>query len=453
MATIMRRDGSGTYSDGRWRLKAYTDKDGVRHPEFALTTRQMSKAMGISIPKNGRLSEPYWRQFLAERNELHAKQRGTKSPLQKQIASLEEIIAEFKADGRDTASLHKELTEAREVEPTPYINFDHRFERPAVHPDIRDIANKIQSSGSVLTATTIETLNSLVPRRKPNAVPQSESLRHEARIWIDGMKKTGAKNSWLAPARHIEFFLEVCGDISIRNITGDHWREFCSRVDALTVHGNGIKPISDPYRYNYRSNVIQFLKNLEALKTNLNLNYAFVRLFPVVKGEGKKVQFSLDQMKTALAHSEGVVRTMVLCGLNMGFYQGDVLALSEDKIGADGLTTYRAKCLKKNAKNPLQMTWWLWNETRCNLRFDLTAADLKAFEAFRQEHGLPQFKALRKGAAQWLNDNFGGEVAKAFRCDAGSGCQDKFYIRQASPATIKNLKKALIKFGAALGIS
>jgi hypothetical protein len=86
-------------------------------------------------------------------------------------------------------------------------------------------------------------------------------------------------------------------------------------------------------------------------------------------------------------------------------------------------------------------------------RVDALTVHGKAFEKFRLEHGLPQFKALRKGAAQWLNDNFGSEVAKAFRCDAGSGCQDKFYIRQASPATIKNLKKALVKFGAALGIS
>jgi hypothetical protein len=193
MADVMRRDGSGTYSNGRWRLKAYTSADGVHHPEFALTTRQMGKALGISIPKNGRTSEPYWRQFLAERNELLAKERGTKSPLQRQISSLEEMVAEFKADGRDTASLHQELTEAREVEPTPYINFDHRFERPAVHPDMRPIASKM----GVLNGDAIETLNSLVPRRKANAIPQSESLRHEARIWIDGMKKTGAKNSLL----------------------------------------------------------------------------------------------------------------------------------------------------------------------------------------------------------------------------------------------------------------
>lgn len=91
--------------------------------------------------------------------------------------------------------------------------------------------------------------------------------------------------------------------------------------------------------------------------------------------EGNKVQYTSEQVRTALANATGIARTALLLGLNCGFTKADIGEFVEQEHVINGgthISKVRSKLPHKQTK--VKPVWWLWPETK---------------EAFRPSRGYP----------------------------------------------------------------
>ena len=185
-------------------------------------------------------------------------------------------------------------------------------------------------------------------------------------------------------------------------------------------------PSGESTAYNRLRSVNTFLRRLE-IEHGVNYHFRHSPSFKLEKPSGKKIQYTLAQLKTALSEATGIARTALLLGLNCGFYSGDIELLSQDKFDGSHINTARAKMRHK--KNAMVGSWLLWPETKEVLQYGLSNRQvLEAYSKFAKTHQLPTHKALRKTVAQWLQDNIGEEESRLYRGENVSGTHGKSYI-------------------------
>jgi len=152
----------------------------------------------------------------------------------------------------------------------------------------------------------------------------------------------------------------------------------------------------------------------------------------------------MEQVRTALGTATGIVRTMLLLGLNCGFYQGDVAELKPEHVQGDHLVKGRAKNEWRGQKGT--PSWLLWEETKAALQFGLPENKQRAaWKVFASDLEIKQFKALRKTVSQLIEDHVGEAEAKLYRGEAKGGGHGKYYSTSYTPLQVAALDGALTK--------
>jgi hypothetical protein len=164
--------------------------------------------------------------------------------------------------------------------------------------------------------------------------------------------------------------------------------------------------------------------------------------------EGEKVQYTLEEVKTALANAEGIARTALLLGLNCGFYASDMQELDEEHVINGGTHISKVRAKLRHKKSKVKPVWLLWPETKEVMRFKVAKRDMeREYMKLRTKFNLPEHKALRKTVTQMIQDHpdLGEEYALLYRGESKGGTHYKNYIRHYTSAQVEKLDKALAK--------
>lgn len=428
----MRNRNAGTWvkSTQVWQLKG---------KKLSKSPKQLSEIFGVEVPRSKIGSKPFWDKYLLIVLQQEQAKQKVNSPLQERIQSLETLIAQFSSEKRDCKELETELATCLEQgEDTTFADL------PTLHPDMKQAGEILINLAGADNELTIKVLNSLAP--KP--IPKSESVRHEIDAYIES-KKEKAKRGWHPIAQALDLFSSATGNIRLQDIKVEHYRNFLDKVEHYPTWGEVTKSNAKKY-------INTFLKSVE-IDHNLSFGFIRNRKYRGKKQVGKKLQYTLEQVKLALATATGVERTALLLGLNCGFYWGDICELTpEHLVNGTHIKKDRQKERKASGEYVLVGSWLLWEETKKALVFGLKqrkAADI--YSEFAKKHGLPHHKALRKTVAQLIQDheNLGETESKLYRCEKQAGVHHNNYIIPYTPAQIAKLDRAILAIGQLLGIS
>jgi hypothetical protein len=232
--------------------------------------------------------------------------------------------------------------------------------------------------------------------------------------------------------------VENTGDIPLKDVKVYHWREFHA---AVRDH--------EDWSTTTKSNMLQTARTfMQKVEGDHGLNYGFIRNkdYIIHRPHGQKVQYTVDEVRTALKHATGDVRYALLIGLNCGSYWSDMRTMTAGMLQGDHLVRCRAKLRHK--KDAVVGSWYLWPETRQAINLNADARKMAdAYHEFRLKHGIPEHKALRKTTAQVIEDQYEGgknvKAARLFRGEGGSDTHGTNYIRSFTPEQVRMLDDAL----------
>lgn len=438
----VRRKGTGGFdrSTLTWKLR----RKG--QPPITASIKKLRELYGEDIPATADGSRKHWRRYLQDQlDQIEAQrkaslaQRKASSPLQERIASIERFIGEFQAQNRPTDELERLLEDAASVGEG---DIDH-YDTPMLHPDLVDIETV---GGVEVDDYLVRRLNSLVPvvsTPKPTPTPV-DRLRVEADKYIEQYRRRGHKG-WYQVRQSLDMFCKIAGDIRVQDVTVQPYRDYIGAVISEDRWG-------EQTQYNLYRLLKEFLRGVEA---DYNLNYGFLRnkKYNLPRPDGQKVQFTLDQVQTALRHATGATRLMLLLGLNCGQITGDMVTNTTDMVKDGRLVRCRAKL--RHRKNAVVGSWLLWSETAEFLdRHSLTGWQcFDLWYTFKDQHGLPEHKALRKTTTQVIQDQLKDEYgARLFRGEAVGGTHGKHYVRSFTPEQIAHLDGVLKKVAVIYGL-
>ena len=252
------------------------------------------------------------------------------------------------------------------------------------------------------------------------AVAKSPKLKSEIESYV-----SAARTNQTSIRKYLEMFLDACGgDIPLTEISVEHYRKYVAAVDAVPTW-------SETSRVYIIRTVASFLKQLETLHSGLNFRFVKAKEFRRIMPDGKKTQWTWEQVRLAIQHATGSNRTMLLMGLNCGAYISDICALKPEMFDGTHIRYVR----QKNLNDPIKGTkfegcWKVWPETAEALQYSLSLKTTeRTFKSFRDEHGLPEQSDLRKTAVQWIEDHVGQTEARLFRSENVGGTHGKNYIK------------------------
>ncbi len=412
----VRKKGTGTwdFTQDRWELK----KLGLRK-----TPKQLADILGEPVPEGKIASRPYWERFLAVVRHGQQKKKRQASHLQERLRSLDTIIESLEAESRDATAFKKERDYVLSI---PEGDIDHA-DFPAIHPDANDDL-------SILGLEDDELAVRVMNRLHIKKAPAKGGVKDEADRYIATKKGKDKYNQRAA----IDIFVKACGNITVKEITIDHYRAF---LKLLAQQDNW----NDTSKAKNQGRVHTFL---HALETDHNHPMPWIgdKRHMLEVPEGDKVQYTIEEVRTALANATGIARTALLMGLNFGFYASDIVELAAEHISDDG--THVSKVRKKLAhkKNRVKPVWLIWPETKEAMTFGIKYRDLqREWDNFRKKFGLPEHKALRKTTAQVIQDHkeLGEEESLLFRGESRQGTHHKNYIKKYTPEQVAKLDDAL----------
>ena len=408
MENVAAIHGTGTFDHTmrKWKIR-------TQELTASASIRQLSKMFRVEVPNTERESRPYWLQYLEE---LRKAKTVTQAESELQAAKkryANDDPPEYSPFERDTASGEVRRKTPLNFDQIRILNAASQIQNPDTQPAVRDW---------------------LLQQLAPKPVPKAESLKEEIASAIERAKARNPKGKgWFSIRQFLEMFGDTTGDISFRDITVKHYRSYWEKVKA--------EKWSDRNRANAMQTLNTFLKRLEA-DHDLRFSFKNNPEYRIAGGEGKKLQYSLEQVKTALQNAKGIARTALLFGLNCGLYWGDIRTLKPEHF-IDG---YMKKARQKNEKkdSPVIGTWKLWPETIEALQYGLTKWQLEeAYRQLRAAHNLPEHKALRKTIAQLIQDEVGETEARLYRCEGVGGTHGRSYIKNFTPPQIAKLEAAL----------
>ncbi len=407
--------GTGTFDHTmrKWKIR-------TRELTASASIRQLSNMFKTEVPNTERESRPYWLRYLEE---LRKAKTVTQAETELEAAKkryANDAPPEYSPFERDTATGEVRRKTPLNFDQIRILNAATQIQNPDTEPAVREFL-----------------LERLTP--KPAA---AESLKAEIASAIQRAKARNPKGKgWFSIRQFLEMFGDITGDISFRNITVKHYREYWEKVKA--------EKWSDRNRANAMQTLNTFLKRLEA-DHDLRFTFRQNPEYRITAGEGQKTQYTVEQVKTALQNATDIARTALLLGLNCGFYWGDLTSLKPQHIIDGG---YLKKGRKKNEKKPVQVvgTWKLWPETIEAIQYGLTKWQLEeAYRQFREAHDLPEHKALRKTVAQMIQDDIGETEARLYRCEGVGGTHGRSYIKNFTPPQVAKLEAALLHVRAKL---
>jgi len=281
---------------------------------------------------------------------------------------------------------------------------------------------------------TVRVLNSLAP--KP--IASKDSLFAEIDRYI-GLKANSPPIKLANIKKTLGHFKDVAGPIRLQDLDSSVWANWHHFVNVNNSWGPTTKRDKDK--------VARSFMHYLAGKHNLPFGFLKVKEYKFAEPDGNKEQWTLEQVKEALATATDKNRTILLLGLNAGQIQEDITTNIPDMVVDGRLSRVRQKNTWQ--VKPLKGTWHLWNETSKAMRYDITLPDITRFNRWCSTHGFPSQKGLRKTAAQWIEDNWdkegiGDEHSRLYRCDKGQGVHHKNYIKAYTPEQIEKLKRALM---------
>ena len=414
----VRKKGTGTwdFTQDRWELK----KLGIRK-----TPQQLADILGEPVPEGKIASRPYWEKFLAIVQQGQQKKKRQASHLQERLRSLDTIIESLEVESRDAAEFKKEREYVLSL---PESDIDHA-DVPAIHPDAKDDLSILGLQDDELAVRVLNRLHF-------KTAPQKGSVKQEAEKYIDTKKGKDKANQRAA----INVFVQACGNITVKEITIEHYRAFLKLLKQQDTW-------NDTSKARNQGRVHTFL---HALETDHNHPMPWIgdKRHMLEVPEGNKVQYTIEQVRTALANATGIARTALLLGLNCGFTKADIGELAVENVINDGTHITKVRSKLKHKKSKVKPVWWLWPETAAALQFGLTSRDVdREYTKFRTKYSLPEHKALRKTTAQVIQDDedFGEEESLLFRGESRPGTHYKSYIKKYTPEQVAKLDKALVK--------
>jgi hypothetical protein len=411
----VRKKGSGTwdYTQNRWELK----KLGIRK-----TPKQLADALGEPVPEGKVASRPYWDKYLAAFHRADAAEKRKRSHLQERLRSLEVIIESLQAESRDATEFIKERQYVLNL---PEWDIDHA-DVPAIHPDA---AGELKLLGLEDDELAVRVFNNHHVKK----APVKGGVKQEADAYIDTKKGKDKSNQRAA----IDLFVQACGNILVTEITIDHYRKFLA---LLKKQDNW----NDTSKAKNQGRVHTFL---HALETDHNHPMPWIgdKRHMLEVPEGDKVQYTVEEVRTALANATGIARTALLLGLNCGFTKADIGELVEAEHVINGgthISKVRSKLRHKQTK--VKPVWWLWPETKAALQFGVTSKDVeREYTKLREKFKLPEQKALRKTTAQVIEDHVAEYESMLFRGESKGGTHHKNYIKKYTPEQVAKLDAAL----------
>jgi hypothetical protein len=401
----------------RWRMVTQTrTADGrVTKHTIAVTARNLGKLYGEEVPATEAGSRPWWRRYRDQRlAELHARgaeERRRTEAFKLRVASLDNVIGWLEVEGRDTTALVRERDRVLTgpVDVSRFFGAD-----PLDEITVRAAGGKVER----------------VPEPAPVVV--KDRLRDEAERYIRGRRDE--RNQWAA----IGLFLEAAGDVGVRDVNVHVYRRFMEKLRAKESWNDTTKPKN-------RGRVNAFLHMLEA---SFDLNFRWMKLaeFRMTEPPGKKERYTLEEARLALANADGVARTMLLVGLNLGWYKEDLAQYDPAKhLTSDGRHVKKGRqkmdYLGSRQVVPVHL---LWPETREALRPGITAEQGDYhFDKLRRAHGLKPHKALRKLVMKLIQDLPDETASRLYRGEAVRGVHGQNYDEGYNPEQVAILDKAL----------
>lgn len=441
VAVRARNTGSFDHKTKCWRLRGR----GIH-----VTVRQLEQQYGVNFRAETpaqleQASARYWRRFLQDIEDHHRQAQKASSPYQTRIKSLEAMIARLRAERHPDAALARLEAQLRELEAAPPHD-THYADTPVLHPDIVARAAAMEFCPSEdeaddALAFMLEATDQ--PRPTPKTIPSG--IGHEAEVYIARHKAKGHKG-WFQVRQAVSLLTGITGDIPPDQVTVHHYRQVHQKITS-----------SPQWSKTTQANMARIVRDfLDRVAADHNLTcYGFLSNpdYILRRPKGKKVRYTLEQVKTALQHAKGEVRLALLIGLNTGGYIGDIATMTPEMIHADHLVRCRAKLRHKD--NPVVGSWLLWEETRRHLTYGNKARRLQEqYSRFAQHHGLPPHKALRKTTAQMIHDQVkDAEAARLFRGEGLPGTHGTNYICDFTPEQVDRLDNALLKVGELYGVS
>jgi hypothetical protein len=411
----VRKKGTGTwdYTQNRWELK----KLGIRK-----TPKQLAEALGEDVPEGKIASRPFWEKYLAAFQRADAAKKRQRSHLQERLKSLDVIIESLQAESRDASEFVKEREYVLNL---PEWDIDHA-DVPAIHPDAK---GELALLGLEDDELAVRMFNMHHVKR----VPVKGGVKQEAEAYIETKKGKDKSNQRAA----IDLFVQACGNILVTEITIDHYRKFLA---LLKKQDNW----NDTSKAKNQGRVHTFL---HALETDHNHPMPWIgdKRHMLEIPEGDKVQYTIEQVRTALANATGIARTALLLGLNCGFTKADISELVEQEHVINGGTHIsKVRSKMKHRKTKARPVWLLWPETKEALQFGLTSRDVdREYTKFRAKFNLPEQKALRKTTAQVIEDHVAEYESMLFRGESKGGTHHKNYIKKYTPEQVAKLDAAL----------
>ena len=409
----MRRKGTGTWdaSQERWEIR----KLGIRK-----TPQQLAETLGKPVPNGKVASEPFWREFLAKLAKGDEERKRERSFFTRRLDSLDLIISSLKAEGRDAGVFETErnrvlgLTERDTVEEGDF---------PAIHPDA---AGELAMIGRDTDIFTVQLFNAKVAKDEK---PKDGTVRAEVDRYVQAKPGKDKFNQRSALA----ILVQVCGDKSITSLTIGDYRAFLEVLKKKEEWNATSKARNQGRVHTF----------LHAMETDYHYPMPWIgdRRYMLPLPEGRKEQYTPEQVRAALAAATGVERYALLCGLNFGMYLGDIASLREEKIKGQHVHWQREKL-----KGGATLVHLIWEETRAALILGVKKWTLNnVFSKFKSRHGFPGHKALRKTVAQMIqdHDDLGEEYALLYRGTVSGGTHHRNYIRAYTPAQVAKLDKAL----------
>ncbi len=278
--------GKGTFDDGKrqWKLR-------TKELRASATITQLPEIFREDMPDDARKSRPFWLRYLAELRKVKA--------VQDADAELEEAKRKYKDTDPDPVWSKFERDTSGEIRRKKTLSFD----------EIRILNAAAQISDP---DTSPEIKEYLIQQVAPKPVPKNEALKTEIEATVSRTKNRGGKG-WFQVRQHLDMIVAITGDVAFKDITVQHYREYHKKVT-----GSGW---SQRTQANAMRCINTFLKRLE-VDHDLRFGFRQNREYQITAGEGRKVQYDLAQVNTALQHATGVARTALLLGLNCGFSWG-----------------------------------------------------------------------------------------------------------------------------------
>lgn len=412
----MARHGNGTYDHSKQQWKVRT-----KELKASATIRQLRKMFKEEIPASERESRPYWLRYLKAIRQQQTIRQADQELEAAKLTYADRGPGAYSPFEKDpvTGEVRRKKPIAGEI--LPMLNMAAQALDPNTSGAVKDF------------------LLGEIERRNP-PVPDNESLKKEIETYVARYKKKDNKQ-WYDIQRALDLFLEATGNISLKKIDVHHYRTFLEILDREQQEHNWTQRT----KQNRQRVIHTFLKSIEA---DHNLVFSFIRnkKYRIRTGPVDQTKYTLEQVRLALQHAEGITRTALLLGLNCGFYWSDIIELEAKHFDGTHITKARAKNKRDGVQTGFMSRWKLWPETIEALQFGLQrTALMREYTKLRKKYDLPEHMALRKTVAQWIQEVAGEEESKVLYRAEGYGTHYDSYVCNLTPDQVGKLDRALDK--------